>query len=274
MIRTENLTRTYQGVKVLDGVNLEIEKGSFTVILGRNGSGKSTLAKHLNALLVPQSGSVTADGMDTSDLRLVFDIRARVGMVFQNPESQQVALIVEDDTAFAPENLGLDENETMSRVEYALAACGISKLRYRALNTLSGGQKQLAAIAGVLAMKPDYIVFDESTSMLDPRSRGRVMDCVMKLRRELNTAVVWITHYMEEAVCADRVIVMDNGMIKADGTPDEIFSDAELIESAGLEMPPAARLCLKLRKAGIDIPILLTPEAAARKIAELAGGGV
>ncbi len=274
MIKVTDAHQSYNGVKALDGIKLDIEKGGFTVILGRNGSGKSTLARHLNALLLPDSGSVTVDGMDTSDTERVFDIRERVGMVFQNPDSQQTALIVEDDTAFAPENLGLDEKETLARVEYALDACGITHLRHRALNTLSGGQKQLAAVAGILAMRPEYIIFDESTSMLDPYARRRVLDCVMKLRNELGTSVVWITHYMEEAVFADRVIVMDNGTVKADGTPEEIFTDTELIESSGLDVPPAARLCMKLRKAGIDIPILLTPEEAARKIAEMAGDTV
>ena len=248
MIDIKRLSRSYDGQTILDNIDLQIEKGGFTVILGRNGSGKSTLVRHLNALLLPESGSVTVDGLDTSDPSAVFDIRSRVGMVFQNPDSQAVASIVEDDTAFAPENLGLNEDETQRRIDHALDAVGISHLRRRSIGSLSGGQKQLVAIAGILAMQPDYMVFDEATSMLDPAARHRVLDCVLKLKERLT--IIWITHYMEEAVSADRVIIMDNGRIKADGTPRDIFSDPELLGAAGLRLPKSAELALRLKKAG------------------------
>lgn len=270
MIEINGLYRSYNKTEVLKNVTLCFEPGTFTAVLGRNGSGKSTLARHINAILRPQQGYVKVDGLDTSDDSLVYDIRERAGMVFQNPESQAVASIVEDDTAFAPENLGLDNREIIKRVNSALRDVGIEHLRAQPISSLSGGQKQLTAIAGILAMRPGYMIFDEGTSMLDPISRKRVADCVKRLKKELGLAVIWITHYMEEAVKADRVIIMDGGVIKADGTPEKVFSDTELIESSGLELPPSARLCIQLRKEGFDIPIALNPEKCAKEIHHLA----
>ncbi|MBR0366305.1 MAG: ATP-binding cassette domain-containing protein [Clostridia bacterium] len=266
MIKITGLCRSFNGRDILKNIDLEIEQGSFTVIAGANGSGKSTLIKHMNAILTPERGSVVVDDMDTRDRSRLFDIRERVGMVFQNPDSQSVASIVEDDTAFAPENLGLDEAETARRVEFALNAAGISGLRSRLINTLSGGQKQLAAISGILAMRPKYMVFDEATSMLDPAARRRVSDCVKRLRRELSIAVIWVTHYMDEAAEADRLIVLDNGQIAADGAPREIFSDAELTARCALELPPCAALGARLGKL---TPLPLTVAECAEAILKL-----
>ena len=270
MIEINGLCRSYNKTEVLKNVTLSFEPGTFTAVLGRNGSGKSTLARHINAILLPQRGCVSVDGLNTSDDSLVYEIRERAGMVFQNPESQAVASIVEDDTAFAPENLGLDTDEIIKRVDTALRDAGIERLRKKPISALSGGQKQLTAVAGILAMRPGYMIFDEGTSMLDPESRKRVMDCVERLKNELGIGVIWITHYMEEAVTADRVIIFDRGAIKADGTPEEVFSDTELIADSGLELPPAARLCMRLRKEGFDIPLTLTAEDCAREIHILA----
>lgn len=270
MIEINGLCRSYNKTEVLKNVTLSFEPGTFTAVLGRNGSGKSTLARHINAILLPQRGCVSVDGLNTSDDSLVYEIRERAGMVFQNPESQAVASIVEDDTAFAPENLGLDTDEIIKRVDTALRDAGIERLRKKPISALSGGQKQLTAVAGILAMRPGYMIFDEGTSMLDPESRKRVMDCVERLKNELGIGVIWITHYMEEAVTADRVIIFDRGAIKADGTPEEVFSDTELIADSGLELPPAARLCMSLRKEGFDIPLTLTAEDCAREIHILA----
>ena len=266
MIKITGLCRSYNGREILKNIDLEIDRGSFTVIAGANGSGKSTLIKHLNAILAPECGSVVVDGMDTRDQSRLFDIRERVGMVFQNPDSQSVASIVEDDTAFAPENLGLDEAETARRVELAIDAAGISELRGRPISTLSGGQKQLAAISGILAMRPKYMVFDEATSMLDPAARRRVSDCVARLRRELGIAVIWVTHYMDEAAVADRLIVLDKGRIAADGTPREILADAELTARYALELPPCAALGARL---GIPAPLPLTAAECAEAITKL-----
>ncbi|MGM9937321.1 MAG: ABC transporter ATP-binding protein, partial [Candidatus Ornithomonoglobus sp.] len=247
----------------------------FTAILGRNGSGKSTLAKHLNAILIPKDGDVFVDGINTKDEKKIFDVRERVGMVFQNPESQAVASIVEDDTAFAPENLGLPEEEILRRVEFALEAAGISHLRGKAISALSGGQKQLTAIAGILAMQPEYMVFDEGSSMLDPLARKRILDCVMSLKKELGISIVWITHYMEEAAAADRVIILDNGQITADGTPEDIFSDCDLILRSGLDMPQSSQLCLMLKESGLPLPAVSTDTAScAKQLAGLIGGKI
>ena len=273
MIEIKELKRQYRRdadtLTVLDGIDLMIEKGSFTAVLGRNGCGKSTLAKHINVILRPQSGSVTVDGMDTRDEDLVYNIRERAGMVFQDPDSQAVASTVEDDIAFAPENLGLDEDETERRIRFALDALKIDGLRRKTISTLSGRQKQLAAIAGILAMRPGYMIFDESTSMLDPASRKRILDCVTKLRDEYGVSVIWITHYMDEAARADRVLIIDKGKIAADGSPETVFLDTELIERCGLELPQCARLCLMLKKAGYDLPRLALD---ARDLAEMAAG--
>lgn len=270
MIEINGLCRSYNKTEVLKNVTLSFEPGTFTAVLGRNGSGKSTLARHINAILLPQRGYVRVDRLDTSDDSLVYDIRERVGMVFQNPESQAAASIVEDDTAFAPENLGLDTDEIIKRVDTALRDAGIEHLRKKPISALSGGQKQLTAVAGILAMRPGYMIFDEGTSMLDPESRKRVMDCVIRLKNELGIGIIWITHYMEEAVAADRVIIIDRGAIKADGTPEEVFSDTELIADSGLELPPSARLCMRLRQEGFDIPLALTAEDCAKEIHLLA----
>lgn len=273
MIEINGLCCTYDGSEILHNITLNIRRSSFTAILGRNGSGKSTLSRHMNALILPQSGDTVVDGINTKETARVFDVREKVGMVFQNPESQAVASIVEDDTAFAPENLGLSEDEIERRVENALEAAGITHLRRRSISTLSGGQKQLTAIAGILAMQPDYMIFDEGSSMLDPAARKRLIRCVLNLRDELGIAIIWITHYMDEAQYADRVIILDNGTITADGTPHEIFSDRELIASSGLDMPQSAQLCLKLREAGIELPsIALNPADCAKMIIEKAGG--
>ncbi len=282
MIEIRDLSRTYGSGSntkhVLEGIDLNIERGTFTAVLGRNGSGKSTLVKHINAILKPQHGSVSVDGMDTGDPRQIYNIRARAGMVLQDPDSQAVASVVEDDTAFAPENLGLDEDEINKRVEFALVAAGISELRKKSISTLSGGQKQLTAIAGILAMCPEYMIFDESTSMLDPLSRKRILECVMRLKSELELSVVWITHYMDEAAAADKVIVVNDGAVAAEGPPKEVFSDIELIEKCGLELPPCAQLCIMLKNAGYAVPRLaLNAHDCAALIADMlsdARGGI
>lgn len=277
MIEIKSLYRSYgNGTElrtIIDDININIERGKFTAILGRNGSGKSTLARHINAILSPQKGSVKVDGMDTRDSELIYDIRSKAGMVFQNPESQAVASIVEDDTAFAPENLGLPPEEIQRRVEYALSAAGISHLSKRSINSLSGGQKQLTAIAGILAMTPDYMIFDEGTSMLDPAARKRIIKCVMDLKSETGIGIVWITHYMEEAANADRVIILDNGKIAADDIPEKVFSNAALIEQCGLSLPPAAQISLELKNKGYPLPrIAVTNKELAEMIYSMTEG--
>lgn len=273
MIQTTELCRSCGGRDILTNINLNIEKGTFAAIIGANGAGKSTLAKHFNAALVPQRGSVEVDGFNTRDEMHTFDIRERVGMVFQNPDSQAVAAVVEDDTAFAPENLGLSEAEITRRIEFALSSAGIAHLRRRSISTLSGGEKQLVSIAGILAMRPGYIIFDEGTAMLDPPSRKRILDCVKQLRHELGIAIIWITHYMDEAAQADRVIVLDNGHIAADGTPSEVFENVSVIESCGLELPKCAELLFMLRRSGYDTEKLpLTPHECAMEIQRLLKG--
>lgn len=239
---------------VLDNVSLTIKRGTLTAILGRNGSGKSTLAKHMNAILLPQLGTVYVDGTDTHDEMHIYDIREKVGMVFQNPDSQAVAAIVEDDTAFGPENLGLPNDEIEKRVDFALKSINMDHLRTRAISSLSGGQKQLVAIAGILAMRPKYMVFDESTSMLDPSSRKLVLNSVKMLKDKYNIGIIWITHYMDEAALAERIVITDSGKITALGTPLEIFSDFDLIKNSGLALPPVARLCFKLKECGYNLP--------------------
>ncbi|MBQ7960533.1 MAG: energy-coupling factor transporter ATPase, partial [Clostridia bacterium] len=224
IIEIKNLEFSYEDAEkkkstVLKGINLSIKKGEFLAILGHNGSGKSTLAKHLNAILVPQNGSVAVEGIDTADENALYDIRQRVGMVFQNPDNQLVATIVEEDVAFAPENLGVPEAEIRKRVDYALDAVNMSEFSKHAPHMLSGGQKQRIAIAGVLAMKPDVLVMDEPTAMLDPIGRREIMETVKKLNREENITVVMITHFMEEAAQADRVVVMNRGESVMEGTP-------------------------------------------------------
>ncbi len=238
---------------VLKGVSLSIDKGEFVAVLGHNGSGKSTLAKHLNVILTPTSGRVTIDGLDTADEKNLFEIRRRVGMVFQNPDNQMVANIVEEDVAFAPENLGVPKEEIRQRVDASLAAVNMSSFAKHAPHMLSGGQKQRIAIAGVLAMEPDIIVLDEPTAMLDPVGRREIMETVKRLNRERGMTVVLITHYMEEAVEADRVVVIDGGLIEFDGKPDEIFPQVERMKKLGLDTPQATELAYRLKQSGFDI---------------------
>ncbi len=240
-------------VKVLRGINLELKKGEFTAVLGHNGCGKSTLAKHLNAILLPTGGTVYIDGIDTKDEDKVFDIRQRVGMVFQNPDNQIVTTIVEEDVAFALENLGVEPHEMRKRVDEALKAVNMYEYREHAPHQLSGGQKQRIAIAGVIAMRPEFIVLDEPTAMLDPQGRKEVIATIRRLNQEYGISVVLITHYMDEAVKADRVIVMDDGRTVMDGTPREVFLKVEELKKLGLDVPQVTELVWELKKSGLDI---------------------
>ncbi len=239
--------------KVIEKFNLAIEEGQFLAVLGRNGCGKSTVAKLINGILVPTEGKVTVEGMDTSDEEKTVDIRRTVGMVFQNPDNQIVATIVEDDVAFGPENLGVEPSEIRKAVDNALKAVGMYEFRKREPHRLSGGQKQRVAIAGVIAMNTKCIVMDEPTAMLDPQGRKEVIDTVMKLNKDYGITVILITHYMDEAVKADRVVVMDNGNIALDGTPKEVFRNVEKIKSLGLDVPQASELAYRLRKKGMKL---------------------
>jgi len=269
-IRTEHLKFSYDaqsesgGVTVFDDLNLSIEEGSFVAVLGHNGCGKSTLAKHFNAVLLPEGGSVHVFGMDTSDESLLVDIRRTVGMVFQNPDNQMVANVVEEDVAFAPENLGVPSEEIRRRVDEALKLVGMYDYRLHAPHLLSGGQKQRVAIAGVIAMRPRCIVLDEPTAMLDPHGREEVISTIERLNREMGITVVLITHHMTEAIRAQRVIVMDAGRILADGTPKEVFPQVELLESVGLTVPATTKVLYVLNQAGFDLPLdaLSTEECA------------
>jgi energy-coupling factor transport system ATP-binding protein len=250
-------------MRALGGVSLDIARGSFTAVIGRNGSGKSTLAKNVNALFLPTSGAVFVDGMDTRDDALVWEIRRRVGMVFQNPDNQLVSAVVEDDVAFGPENLGVAPEEIRERIGAALDAVDMQDQRKMAPHLLSGGQKQRVAIAGVVAMRPDAIIFDEPTAMLDPEGRREVMDVIGRLRAR-GVTIVLITHFMDETVGADRVVIMDRGRIALDGAPVEVFRHAEEIESFGLKLPFAVELASRLRGRGVNVPdTLLTGEAVA-----------
>ena len=240
-------------VKAIDDVSLEIAEGSFTAIIGKNGSGKSTLAKNLNGLLTPTEGVIYVGGYDTRDGEHIWDVRQTAGMVFQNPDNQLVSSIVEDDVAFGPENLGVDPKEIRERVDKALEAVNMGQFKKKAPHLLSGGQKQRIAIAGVIAMRPKCIIFDEPTAMLDPKGRKEIMAIIDELHRE-NITVVLITHFMEEAVCADRVVIMNEGKILLDGSPAEVFSHEELLKSANLDIPPIVKLASKLRERGIDVP--------------------
>lgn len=276
MLRTENLTYSYpageeneQPTLALDGVTLAIERGSFTVILGHNGSGKSTLAKTFNAVLLPSGGRVYVDGMDTTDEKLLLEIRRRVGMVFQNPDNQIVATIVEEDVAFAPENLGVPPEEIRTRIDEAMKLAGIYEKREAAPYKLSGGQKQRVAIAGVIAMRPDCLVLDEATAMLDPHGRSQVMRTIHQLR-EAGISIVSITHYMEEAAQADRVLVMSRGRIVMEGTPEEVFSQTQRLHSYHLDVPQAAELRDELVKLGIPMPEnVITPDRCAEELYKL-----
>lgn len=254
---------------VINNVTLNIKRGEFTALLGHNGSGKSTMAKLLNALLVPTEGKVYIDGIDTSEESKCFDIRKKVGLVLQNPDNQLVASIVEEDVAFGPENLGIKPQEIRKRVDSALKAVDMYDYRTHASFKLSGGQKQRVAIAGIIAMQPECIVLDEPTAMLDPQGRQEVLDAVMRLNKEMNITVVLITHYMDEAVLADRVVVMDNGEIITQGTPREVFSQVELLKKHRLDVPQATELAYRLKSCGVKIDRMPLNEEEA---VELLGG--
>lgn len=255
VITLDNVSFRYPdaGRNALSGVSLSIEAGSFIAVLGHNGSGKSTLAKLLNAILVPTEGTVTVKGMDTRSEENLLNVRRTVGMVFQNPDNQIVASVVEDDVAFAPENLGVSPAEIRRRVDEALKRVGMYEFRNNAPHLLSGGQKQRVAIAGVLAMKPDVIILDESTAMLDPSGRREVMNTVHRLNREEGISVVIITHYMSEAATADYMIVMDDGRIAMNGTPREVFTKVDKVRALGLDVPPMTDLAHSLRADGVDV---------------------
>ncbi len=274
IVTTQELTFAYTGAEgvaplVLDGVDLQIEAGSFVAVLGHNGCGKSTLAKHMNAILLPSGGKVYVDGMDTSDENNTLDIRRTVGMVFQNPDNQIVSSVVEEDVAFAPENLGVEPQEIRRRVDDALAAVGMTEYADHAPHLLSGGQKQRVAIAGVLAMQPRCIVLDEPTAMLDPVGRKEVISTVRRLNRENGVTVVLITHHMDEAAQADRLIVMNEGRIIADGAPKTVFQDVEGLRQVGLTVPETVGLLYELRKAGLPVPLdALSVEECAAAIAD------
>ena len=259
---------------VLKNLGLSIAQGSFTVILGHNGSGKSTLAKLLNGLLKPDSGTVFVDGLNTKDEKQEFEIRRRVGMIFQNPDNQLVCSVVEEDVAFGPENLGVEPKEIRRRVDAALQAVNMAEFKNAAPFYLSGGQKQRVAIAGVLAMQPKVLVLDEPTAMLDPVGRREVMNTVWRLNKEQGMTVVLITHYMEEADGADRVLVMDNGKITADDTPIGVFSNPELLKKAGLALPQTAELLLRLKQAGLPVEQgVINAKQTAKAIAKALKGG-
>ena len=279
MIETKDLTYTYPAPEgetnppALRGVSVTIEKGSFTVVLGHNGSGKSTFAKHLNAVLLPCGGAVYVEGMDTRDERMLLEIRRRTGKVFQNPDNQIVANVVEEDVAFGPENLGVPTAEIRRRVDDALAAVGMEQFARHAPHLLSGGQKQRIAIAGILAMEPECIVLDEATAMLDPAGRREVIDTVRRLNRERGITVVLITHHMAEAESADRVIVMNDGQVAMDGAPHDVFAQVDRLHELGLAAPDTVELLHLLREAGMDVPLTgLTVDECADTICRAFGG--
>ena len=276
IIETKDLRFSYsdaeEGVNpvVLDGVTLAIEEGTFVAVLGHNGSGKSTLAKHLNAILLPSGGAVYVSGMDTADEKLLLDIRRTVGMVFQNPDNQIVANVVEEDVAFAPENLGVPSDEIRQRVDNALKAVGMYQFREHAPHLLSGGQKQRIAIAGVIAMQPRCIVLDEPTAMLDPIGRADVLRTIKELNRSSGVTVVLITHHMDEAAQADRLVVMTKGKVIADGAPKEVFQDVEGLKAVGLTVPHTTELLWQLRQEGFDVPLdALSDEECAQVLFDL-----
>lgn len=259
MVECKNVVYQYKGedesknTTAVNDVTLDVNEGEFLVILGRNGSGKSTLAKHLNGLLLPTDGKVIIDGLDTSNEESIWSIRSKTGMVFQNPDNQIVATIVEEDVAFGPENLGIEPLEIRKRVDDSLKTVGMYQYRRHEPHLLSGGQKQRVAIAGVLAMKPKCIVFDESTAMLDPKGREEVVSTIMDLNKNSHITIVLITHYMEEAINADRIVVMDKGKVIKSGKPREVFKDVKTMKEIGLDVPQMTELAYELRKEGIEV---------------------
>ena len=273
IISVENLAYTYPGlddqpgVVVFENMNLKVEEGTFVAILGTNGCGKSTLAKHFNSILLPSGGKVYVCGIDTSNEERIMQVRRNVGMVFQNPDNQIVANVVEEDVAFGPENLGISSPEIRHRVNKALKQVGMYEYREHAPHLLSGGQKQRIAIAGVIAMEPKCIVLDEPTAMLDPRGRREVVETIGRLNKEKGITVVLITHHMDEAAKADRVVVLHKGKVTADGTPEEVFCQVELLHNIGLAAPESVELCWELNKQGFDLPLdKLEPEKCAQAL--------
>ena len=269
IIKTEKLVYTYEGAETptLRGLDLEIEEGTFVAVLGHNGSGKSTLAKHLNGILIPTSGRVLVDGMDTAEEQNLLAVRHTVGMVFQNPDNQIVANVVEDDVAFGPENLGIEPREIRRRVDDALTSVQMYEYRNHAPHLLSGGQKQRVAIAGILAMKPRCIVLDEPTAMLDPVGRGEVLDTITRLNRQEGITVILVTHHMEECIGADRLLVMSRGSILMDGSPRELFPRVEEMEAAHLGVPDTTRLMYALNREGYHLPLeAITTEECAQAL--------
>ncbi len=257
-------------VRALEEVSIDVKDGEFLVILGHNGSGKSTLAKHFNGILTPKEGTLLISGIDATNKNNIWDIRKQIGMVFQNPDNQMVATIIEEDVAFGPENLGIDPDEIRTRVDDALETVGMTEYKNGSPNQLSGGQKQRIAIAGVIAMRPKCIVFDESTAMLDPIGRSQVMDTMEKLNKDYGITIIHITHYMQEAIKADRIVVMDKGKIISEGTPKQVFSEVEKIRDLGLDVPDTTYLIYLLNKEGFNLPIdLLTTEEVTEAICRL-----
>lgn len=256
--------------QVLKGVSLDVSRGEFLAVLGHNGSGKSTIAKHMNAILLPCGGKVYVDGIDTCDEERLFDIRKRVGMVFQNPDNQIVAAIVEEDVAFALENMGVSPDEMRERVDDALKSVGMYEYRHHSPSQLSGGQKQRVAIAGIIAMRPECIVLDEPTAMLDPKGRSEVLKTVRRLNKDFGITIVLITHYMEEAAQADRIVVMDNGEIVLDDVPGEVFSNVELMKGIGLDVPQVTELMYLLKKSGLPADThIITEEECVNALTQL-----
>ncbi len=277
ILSAENIVFRYETEsddRALDGVSVAVNKGEFVAVLGANGCGKSTLAKHFNAILLPESGTVYVEDMCASDEENLYEIRQKVGMVFQNPDNQIVASIVEEDVAFALENLGVPPVEIRARIDESMQTAGIFKHRHKAPHRLSGGQKQRVAIAGIIAMRPDCLILDEATAMLDPHGRESVMKTIRKLNRDFGITVVAITHYMEEAAEADRVLVMSEGKVVMNGTPTEIFSQTEAVRALRLDVPQAAELRDELVKAGLDLPEgIITIDACAEAIVALLSQG-
>lgn len=259
-------TESGESFSALKDISLKIHKGEFVAIIGTNGSGKSTLARHLDALMLPTKGTVSVEGMLTSDMEYLWDIRQRVGMVFQNPDNQLVAAVVEEDVAFGPENLGVPTEEIITRVDYALERVGMTDYRKQAPSMLSGGQKQRVAIAGVLAMKPDCIVLDEPTAMLDPKGRQEVMETIHELNEKEGITIVLITHFMEEAVTADHIIVIDKGTLQMEGSPKEVFSQVEKLTEIGLDVPIPADLAYRLKKKGLSLSECISNEELGKSL--------